>query len=123
MRTYMNQQVLLGATSVFLMQSPSWQPIREYAALIDEGKAGQAWQAFFALDELRDLWNSVYENLWDKGAALHPVATIKLWMDLLGMRGGYVRPPLRPLTDQARAAFQERLEGIEAFGRLRADAR
>src|ERR1700760_3986763 len=70
MRTYMNQQVLLGATSAFLMQSPSWQPIREYVSLIDEGKVGQAWEGFFALDALRDVWDSIYENLWDKGAAV-----------------------------------------------------
>ena len=34
MKMYMKQQVLLGATSVFLMQSPRWQPIRHYAQLI-----------------------------------------------------------------------------------------
>jgi 4-hydroxy-tetrahydrodipicolinate synthase len=120
MRTYMNQQVLLGATSVFLMQSPSWQPIREYVSLIDEGKVGQAWEGFFALDPLRDVWNSIYENLWDQGAAVHPVSTIKYWMDLMGMRGGPVRPPLKQLSAEARDAFRERLEGVEAFDRLRA---
>jgi 4-hydroxy-tetrahydrodipicolinate synthase len=121
MRTYMNQQVLLGATSVFLMQSPSWQPIREYSSLIDEGKTGQAFEQFFALDQLRDLWNSIYENLWDKGAAVHPVATIKYWMDLMGMKGGIVRPPLPQLTVAQQDAFRERLEGIDAFARLRGE--
>ncbi len=120
MRTYMNQQVLLGATSVFLMQSPSWQPIREYVSLIDEGKIGPAWEAFFALDQLRDVWNSIYENLWDKGAALHPVSTIKYWMDLMGMRGGPVRPPMKQLSAEDKDAFRERLARVEAFARLRA---
>jgi dihydrodipicolinate synthase/N-acetylneuraminate lyase len=107
---------------VFLMQSPSWQPIREYVALIDEGKIGQAWEGFFALDALRDVWNSIYANLWDKGAALHPIATIKYWMDLLGMKGGSVRPPLHQITDKEKDAFRARLEATGALERLQLPA-
>jgi 4-hydroxy-tetrahydrodipicolinate synthase len=122
MRTYMNQQVLLGATSVFLMQSPSWQPIRDYVRLIDEGKTSQAWEAFFALDSLRDVWNSIYANLWDQGAALHPIAIIKYWMDLVGMTGGMVRPPLPQITEKEKDAFRARLEATGALERLQQPA-
>ena len=109
MTLYMDQQVLLGATSVFLMQSPSYQPIQEYLELAPKN-ASQAWERYYALDPIRQLWNDVYEVLWEKEAAVHPLATIKYWMDLIGMRGGIVRPPLRQLGRDAKKEFRTRLE-------------
>lgn len=110
MLTYTTQQVLLGTTSVFLMQSPRRQPIREYVDLISAGRVAEGWERYYALKKLRDVWTSTYEVLWDQKAAAHPIPTLKYWMDLVGMRGGTVRPPLHPLDDAARAAFRTRLE-------------
>jgi dihydrodipicolinate synthase/N-acetylneuraminate lyase len=39
-------------------------------------------------------------------------------MDLMGMRGGTVRPPLRNLTDDARAEFHRTLEATGWLERL-----
>jgi 4-hydroxy-tetrahydrodipicolinate synthase len=122
MLTYTKQQVMLGTTSVFLMQSPHYQPIDEYVRLIAEGKAAEAWSRYYALKPLRDLWISIYAVLWNKDAATHPVATIKCWMDLIGMRGGTVRPPLKPLSDAAKSEFRERLESTGWLEKLRQPA-
>ncbi|MEA2682307.1 MAG: 4-hydroxy-tetrahydrodipicolinate synthase [Chloroflexota bacterium] len=119
MLTYTNQQVMLGTTSVFLMQSPRLQPINDYVKLIEQGKVAEAWAAYYALKPLRDIWTSIYAVLWDKEAAMHPIATIKYWMDLMGMRGGTVRPPLKPLSDDAKAAFKARLEATGWYDQLR----
>ena len=94
MSIYSSQQVMLGTTSVFLMQSPHRQPINEYMASLERGDLAGAWSQYYALKPLRDLWSSIYAVLWNQEAALHPIATIKYWMDLMGMRGGTVRPPL-----------------------------
>ena len=56
--------------------------------------------------------------LWNKSGATHPIATIKCWMDLMGMRGGAVRPPLHPLTDEAKASFRRVLEATGWLERL-----
>jgi 4-hydroxy-tetrahydrodipicolinate synthase len=119
MRMYLDMPILLGATSVFLMQSPNWQPIRDYVAAIDAGDHAGAWTQFHALDPLRDIWNSIYEPLWQQKGALHPIPLIKHWMDLIGMHGGAVRPPMHNLTDADRAGLRERLEGTGLFDKLR----
>ena len=100
MLQYTDQQVMLGTTSVFLMQSPKYQPIIEYMRLMEGGKPAEAWSLYYELKSLRDIWNSIYTVLWNKTAAEHPIGLIKYWMDLMGMRGGSVRPPIAP-TPQA----------------------
>jgi 4-hydroxy-tetrahydrodipicolinate synthase len=119
MLTYTDQQVMLGTTSVFLMQSPSYQPINEYVRLLAEGRAAEAWSLYYSLKPLRDIWTSIYAVLWNKDAALHPIATIKYWMDLMGMRGGTVRMPLKPLSEEAKVEFRRALEATGWLERLR----
>jgi 4-hydroxy-tetrahydrodipicolinate synthase len=110
MATQFGQQIMLGTTSVFLMQSPEYQPIQEYYDLAKAGKMKEATIKFYELQPLRDIWNSIYSVLWDKKAATHPLSTIKYWMDLMGMAGGPLRPPMPQLGDKEKAAFKERLE-------------
>jgi 4-hydroxy-tetrahydrodipicolinate synthase len=105
------QQVLLGATSVYLMQSPARQPVRDYVDAIASGDEASAWEQYYALKPLRDVWTDVYRVLWVKEAASHPIPTLKAWMDLAGMRGGAVRPPLHDLTPEQVREFAARLEG------------
>jgi len=119
MLTYSKQQVMLGATSIFLMQTPKCRPIDEYMKLIQEGKVAEGWLKYYELKPLRDVWTSIYSVLWNRGGAEHPIATIKYWMELMGMHGGPVRPPLTQLTEQSRAAFRNRLEATGWMTKLR----
>jgi 4-hydroxy-tetrahydrodipicolinate synthase len=109
MSLYMDQQVMLGTTSVFFMQSPAHQPVQDYLEMAHD-KTKEAWERFYALEPLRQLWNDVYDVLWQKDGAVHPLATIKYWMDLVGMRGGIVRPPLHQMDEASKNAFRTRLE-------------
>jgi 4-hydroxy-tetrahydrodipicolinate synthase len=118
MLTYTKQQVMLGTTSVFLMQSPRCQPINEYVRLIQQGKVAEGWAKYYELKPLRDVWTSLYSVLWNQQAAEHPIATIKYWMEIMGMHGGPVRPPLRQLTDNDRRAFRTRVEASGWLERL-----
>jgi 4-hydroxy-tetrahydrodipicolinate synthase len=104
-----DQQVLLGATSVYLMQSPDFQPVRKYLDLARAGDQRGMWEAYYDLQPLRDVWNRAYTVLWNKEAAAHPIAALKWWMDLFGMRGGDVRRPYRSFSQDERAAFQREL--------------
>lgn len=106
---HFNQQLLLGTTSVFLMQSPKQQPIQEYFDLARQGKAAEAAQRFYELQPLRDVWIGIYTVLWDKKGALHPLPYIKYWMDLIGMSAGPVRAPMKNLDDEQKAGFRARL--------------
>lgn len=112
------QQVMLGTTSVFLMQSPDCQPIHDYYHLAKKGEAAAASRLYYEMQPMRDVWNGIYSVLWDKKAASHPLPTIKYWMDLIGMSGGPVRPPMHNLTGREKAAFRERLEGTGWLERL-----
>lgn len=118
MLIYGNQQVMLGTTSVFLMQSPSFKPINEYVELIQRGQIAEAWQKYYELKPLRDIWTGIYSVLWNRSGATHPIATIKYWMELMGMHGGPVRPPLKQLSDSDRTEFRTRLESTGWLTRL-----
>jgi 4-hydroxy-tetrahydrodipicolinate synthase len=118
MTLHFKQQVMLGTTSVFLMQSPSLQPVRDYFLLAQQGKAAEAARLYYELQPLRDVWTGIYEVLWDKKSAAHPLPVIKHWMDLIGMAAGPVRPPMHNLTEAQKAEFKARLEAAGWQDRL-----
>jgi 4-hydroxy-tetrahydrodipicolinate synthase len=112
------QQVLIGSTSVFLLQSPHCQPIQEYWDLARAGKAAEATRKYYELQPLRDVWTGIYASLWNKKGASHPLPYIKYWMDLNGMSAGPVRPPMHNLTEEQKAEFRERLQASGWFERI-----
>jgi len=104
------QQVLMGSTSVYLMQSPKRQPIIEYMRLAENGDMAGAKRVREELAPLRAVWSGIYETLWDAEKAAHPMGLIKYWMDIMGMSGGPVGPPMREPDELAKAAFREKLD-------------
>jgi 4-hydroxy-tetrahydrodipicolinate synthase len=116
--TLLGQQVLLGTTSVFLMQSPAHQPIQEYVDLFLAGRPAEAWAKFHELQPMRSIWQSMYATLWDKSAAVHPIALNKAWMDLMGMHGGPVRPPGYEISAAERRDLEERIRSTGWLDRL-----
>lgn len=104
------QQVLMGSTSVYLMQSPERQPIVDYLRLARQGELLAASAIRDELAPLREVWASIYEVLWDDDKAAHPLGLIKHWMDLMGMVGGPMGPPLAQPDQATTAAFEARLD-------------
>lgn len=104
------QQVLMGSTSVYLMQSSERQPIVDYLRLGQQGDLERATAIRDELAPLREVWASIYEVLWDDKKAAHPMGLIKYWMDVLGMAGGPMGPPMPQPDEAAKAAFRERLD-------------
>jgi 4-hydroxy-tetrahydrodipicolinate synthase len=115
---HFDQQVLLGTTPVFLMQSPQCQPIQQYWELARAGKGAEAAKLFYELQPLRSIWTEMYQVLWNKDGALHPLPFIKHWMDQMGMRAGPVRPPMTNLTAAEKARFNDRLAASGWMERL-----
>jgi 4-hydroxy-tetrahydrodipicolinate synthase len=116
--TLLGQQVLLGTTSVFLMQSPAYQPVQEYVDLFRAGQTAEAWAKYHELQPLRSIWQSMYATLWDKSAAVHPIAMNKAWMDLMGMHGGPVRPPGSDISAAERRDLEARIQSTGWLDRL-----
>ena len=104
------QQVMLGTTAVFLLQSPHYQPLQEYWELARAGRGAEASRKYYELQPLRDVYQTIYVVLRDKKAAAHPLPQIKYWMDLIGMAGGPVRPPEPPITEEQKADLKARIE-------------
>ncbi|MBI3041828.1 MAG: dihydrodipicolinate synthase family protein [Betaproteobacteria bacterium] len=118
MTLHFGQQVMLGTTSVFLMQSPHCQPIQEYWELARAGRGADASRKYYELEPLREVWQTMYRVLRDKQAATHPLPQIKYWMDLVGMAAGPVRPPMHPLTEEQKAGLKSRIESSGWMDRL-----
>ncbi|MFO4633099.1 MAG: dihydrodipicolinate synthase family protein [Actinomycetota bacterium] len=110
MTTEHGQQVLLGSTSVYLMQSPERQPILDYLRLAQQGDMAGAIDIRDELAPLRKTWGKIYAGLWNENKAVHPMGLIKYWMDILGMAGGPLGPPMQELDETAKAAFREQLD-------------
>ena len=104
------QQVLLGSTSVYLMQSPERQPILDYLQHAQSGDLEAAHRVRAELDPLREVWTSIYEVLWDGEKAAHPMGLIKCWMDAIGMAGGPMAPPAPQIPAATADAFRRRLD-------------
>lgn len=104
------QQVLMGSTSVYLMQSPERQPIVDYLRLAQQGDMAAATRVRDEIAPLREVWTSIYEVLWGDEKAAHPMGLIKYWMDVLGMAGGPIGPPMQQPDEATKTAFRERLD-------------
>jgi 4-hydroxy-tetrahydrodipicolinate synthase len=104
------QRALLGSTSVYLLQSTERQPIRDYLSFAQAGDIQMAEKIQRELTPLRELWGSIYSVLWNEEKASHPVGLIKLWMDMIGMAGGPLAPPMPQVDANVKLAFRERFD-------------
>ena len=115
------QQTLFSTTATHLMQTPSWQPIEEYATLARAGDIAAAERVCAEIEPLRQLWESIYSVLWVREHAQHPIAYTKYWQELMGIPAGPPRPPLAPLTDRQKDEFRGRLARTGLMQRLGVD--
>jgi 4-hydroxy-tetrahydrodipicolinate synthase len=102
--TELGSPVLLGSSSLYLLQVPGRLPIRAYTDLMFAGDLDGARAASRRLDGLRKAWATIYQALFAENR--HPYAAVKLWQDLIGMKGGYPGVGCAPLTPSERAAVE-----------------
>ena len=70
----------------------------DYIARLDRGAITQAEAVAASLAPLRTVFNKWIMAPLNRGHM--PNAALKHWCDLIGMVGGAVRSPIRPLSDQ-----------------------
>ncbi|HEY5201859.1 MAG TPA: dihydrodipicolinate synthase family protein [Acidothermaceae bacterium] len=105
------QRVYMSSASPYLIQTPSWQPMREYTELALSGDFDAAAKASAQLDPVRALSTKWLHGQWVANR-INPVPFMKAWGELLGMSGGLVRPPLSQVTQQQRDEIRKDLETV-----------
>jgi len=118
----LDQQVLLGATSVYLTQGPEFKPINEYVEDFRHGRLDAGWSKYHSLRPLRDAWKEMYGSVWGPNGGKHPIALTKVWMDAIGMYGGPVRPPGDGASPVERQELLARLSNTGLLPRLQSNA-
>jgi 4-hydroxy-tetrahydrodipicolinate synthase len=108
---YAGQHVQLGTSAVFLLQTPDWQPVRQYYELAMQGRFEEAFRVWSALGPLRNFWSEMHTSLWGADPE-HPIAKAKAWSEVMGMRGGPMRPPLESMESRAKERFQAAIREI-----------
>jgi len=105
--THFGQQVFYADPEPYLYQTVTRQPIRGYTQLIERGEVETALELFRSLEGIRKVYAKWIMNPLLKGEM--PNAFLKYWMELLGMSGGFVRPPLTQITPEHREALKKDL--------------
>jgi len=106
---YVGQRVQLGTSAAFLLQTKDWRPVSDYLALAAAGRFDDAFRVWSALGPLRNLWSEMHAVLWGD-APEHPVAMAKAWCEVMGMRGGPMRPPNLSMDPEAKRRFQDTIQ-------------
>lgn len=109
-RAYHGQQTFMSGPDPFLLQRPGRLGMRKYTDLIDEGSLEEAWTARESMNPMRRVAEKWIWEPWSRGA--FPIAALKDWMSLMGMRGGPTRAPMIPLSADEKAALASDLKGV-----------
>ena len=91
-------------------------PIRDYTDLVIAGELKAAAELSASLTPLRMANAKWILEPWRLGQM--PISTMKAWMELIGMEGGPVRPPVVAISDKDRDELRADLEQIGLLGKL-----
>jgi 4-hydroxy-tetrahydrodipicolinate synthase len=107
-RAFFKQQVFLASPSPHLMQWRNHRPIADYTKAATDGDLEKAKRIAVTLDPLRNVARKWIWQPWATGAL--PMARLKYWQKLLGLTGGYVRPPLLEMSETEKNELRKELE-------------
>lgn len=106
--TFYGQQVFMAGPSVHLYQWKDHLPMKRYTELAMQGRVEEAKEVSASMDPLREVAKRWIWEPWHHGNL--PFARLKYWQELMGLAGGYVRPPLREMTEEEKKAFRQDFE-------------
>lgn len=107
-RSVYNQQAMNSEPTPYLYQTAKWQPMREYTQLIDEGKLADGLMVHHKLWPIREVYKYWIGGPWERAGIVN-IQAVKTWLDMVGLAGGRVRPPLRDLTPEQKAQLQQEI--------------
>ncbi len=87
---------------------PGWLPLKDYTDAAMAGDINRATEIARSLQPLRELHAKWIMGYWRAGRM--PLSEMKAWQEIIGMRGGPVRPPVLPISDEARAELEADLK-------------
>ena len=100
-----------------LYQVPGWLPLRDYTEAALAGDLSRATEIASSLHPLRELHAKWIMGYWRQGRM--PLSEMKAWQELIGMRGGPVRPPVLPISEATRAELEADLASTGLLQRAR----
>ena len=100
-----------------MYQVPGWLPIKEYTDLVLAGDVARAAEVSAGLTPIRMANAKWIMEPWRKGNMSQ--SAMKTWMELIGMAGGPVRPPVIPISDAEREALKADLESVGLLQKAR----
>jgi 4-hydroxy-tetrahydrodipicolinate synthase len=106
------EQPAIYTNTNYMYDSALARPMQDYVMAGLNGDAALAASKFYAMQDLRSLHHKWVRQGWHRFGQC-PVATVKCWVEQLGMKGGSVRPPLPTLSE---AEQQELVADLEAAG-------
>lgn len=106
--SFHQQQVFLASPSPHLLQWKDHLTIVAYTQAAMKGDLETAKRISAGLDPLRRVAKKWIWQPWAAGYL--PLARLKYWQKLLGLAGGYVRPPLIEMTETEKRDFRKDLE-------------
>lgn len=100
-----------------LYQVPGWTPINDYTAAIRKGDMAKAVAISRTLEPIRAVL-ARWVNGYGRPNGRLPSHEQKVWMELLGMKGGPVRAPSTPMTAEARVQLEAELAATGILDRV-----
>jgi len=95
-------------TTMYLLQTPTYQPIREYTKLIMNGQWEQGIAKYNEVEPGRRLLNDFFWENYRKG--VYVVGYWKYWLKLRGLISNeVVRPPLINITEDQKSWMEKRV--------------
>jgi 4-hydroxy-tetrahydrodipicolinate synthase len=104
-------RALMSTPALALYQRPGDLPIAEYTRLADAGDLDGARATSDRLGPARDAFDRWMRAPWLERRTI-PIAQLKAWLGMLGLRQGPVRPPLVPLTREEEDALRRDLDAL-----------
>ena len=103
-------QVLFGELSL-LLYGKRRDELKEYTALAAAGRRDEAVAGSAALDPVRSMYEEILiSRIAQTGSYVGAMPYLKAWFELIGVRAGPVRPPVRSwITEEERADLEGRL--------------
>jgi 4-hydroxy-tetrahydrodipicolinate synthase len=104
-------RVYMSSAAPYLLQKPGYTPLKDYTALVMQGRNEEAATVNQSLEPARNIFNKWLRDPWPT-RRLMPIAYLKTWSELLGMVGGPVRSPLLQTTPAEREELRQDLVNV-----------
>jgi 4-hydroxy-tetrahydrodipicolinate synthase len=104
-------RLYMSSAALFTLQKPGQTLMKDYTALVLQGKIDEAAIIARSLEPARKIFDKWLRDPWPT-RRLMPIAYLKAWCDLLGLVGGAVRSPLQQVTGDEREALRQDLASV-----------